>query len=167
MQKNFAQKGFTLLEMVIYSGLLALLLSSVVTILYQIAGSHARSRERTEVENEANFLMQKIEWTMSGAQTIAVPAVNTTGTSLSINKFNDPNTYLFSLASGTLSFTRGTSTARILNSSHVSVVQALFNHLPSNVFQPEGVSITLQVKASSTAIVKASTTLQTTIYLKK
>ena len=161
--------GFTLIDTLIYIGLFSLIVSFVLVILYQIIGSYNQNRNRVEVDSEANFMMQKVVWALSGAETINQPAINTTSTVLSLNKFNFPqNPLVFDIGSRNLRLTRGGGAPALLGNSRVYVDKIIFEHLPQINSRPEAIKITLTVVSSDIKqAVAASTTLENAIYLRK
>lgn len=161
--------GFTLIETIIYLGLFSLVSSLVLVVFYQILGSENQHRNRVEVDTEANFMMQKIQWALTGVQTINQPGLNATGTTLSVNKFNySQNPVVLDLGSRNLRITKGTSSTVLLGSNRVYLNQLTFEHLPAVQSAPEGVKVTLVVvSADIERPVAASTTIQDTIYLRK
>lgn len=156
------------METVIYIGLLSFITSFVIVVLYQMTGSQSQNRNRTEVDGEGNFLMQKMVWALAGAQTINAPATSATGTSLSVNKYNyASNPVVFDLNGRNIRIAKGTSTPAILNSARVYIGQLIFQHLAASGTIPEGIAITMQVVSSDIERpVVVSTTLSDTIYLR-
>lgn len=164
-----SRRGFTLIETVIYLGLFSMVMSMSLVVFYQILGSENQHRDRVEVDAEANFMMQKIQWALTGAQTINQPGLNATGSTLSVNKFNySQNPVVLDLDSRSLRITKGGSNPVLLGSGRVSVNQLTFEHLPAVQSAPEGVKVTLAVVSSDIERpIAASTTIQDTIYLRK
>ncbi|MEK7195361.1 MAG: type II secretion system protein [Patescibacteria group bacterium] len=169
MTKHEKRKGFTLIESVIYIGLFSLITGFVLIVFYQIVGSRNQQRGKTEVDLEANFIMQKISWALVGAQSINEPAVGSSSSNLSLSRFGYAlNPVVFDLDSGKARIKKAGGEAATLNNDHVSVSSILFEHLPSFQAAPEGVRITLSlVSTDAERPIKASTTLQNTIYLRK
>ena len=81
-------KGFTLIEIIIYVALLSLTIGFILAGVYQILDSKTGVLARTSVEEEANFLMKKIKWAMTGVDAVNQPTAGATSTTLSVNKFN-------------------------------------------------------------------------------
>jgi type II secretory pathway component PulJ len=162
------QKGFTLLDTVVYIGLFSLVTSFVIVILYQIIAGQGQHRNRVEVDAESNFMMQKIVWALTGAQTINQPAVNATSSVLSVSKYGfSENPLVFDVGSRNLRLTRGSGTPALLGNNRVYVGELLFEHLPSSLNAAEAVRVTLTVDSSDITRPTASTTLTNTIYLRK
>lgn len=57
--------GFTLIETVIYTGLIGMLLTAFVMATWQIAGTTDRDHERQAEQENANFVTSKINWIMN------------------------------------------------------------------------------------------------------
>src|SRR3989344_3415634 len=159
-RQSASRVGFTLMETVIYIGLLSFITSFVIVVLYQMVGSESQNRNRTEVDGEANFLIQKMVWALTGATAINSPAVSATGTTLSITKYNyASNPIVFDLNSRNMRIAKGASTPVILNSARAYIDQLIFQHLAASGTIPEAIAITLQVVSSDIErLVVASTT---------
>ncbi|MEK9180395.1 MAG: type II secretion system protein [Patescibacteria group bacterium] len=161
------RKGFTLIETIIYIALFSLVTSFVMVIFYQMLGGRDQHRNRVEVDGEANFMMQKIVWAMTGATAINSPLVNVTGTLLSVNKFNyGQNPIVFDRGANNLRISKASSTPALLGSGRVFVNEFTVEHLPAIQSAPEGVRITLVVSSADITRPAASTTLKNTIYLR-
>jgi type II secretory pathway pseudopilin PulG len=165
--RGMSRRGFTIIELIVYIGLLGVVLSSVVVILYQVIAGQTQSRNRSEVDGEANFLMQKITEAMNGVQTINQPAAGATSSILSVSRYNyAQNPIVFELASGTVTISRGGGSAVPLNDSYVAVTQLVFNHIPAAGGMPEGVSTTISLVSSAGGrLTAASTTVSEVFYL--
>ncbi len=162
-----AGNGFTLLETIIYVALLSVMTSFVMVVFYQLIGGSDQHRNRVEVDQEANFMMQKIVWALVGAQAINQPTGGATSTSLSINRFNyGQNPVVFDIGASNLRISKASGTPVILGSSRVFLDQLLFEHLPETQGAPEGVKVTIKLSSSNIARPTASTTLENTIYLR-
>ncbi len=111
------KKGFTLIEVIIYLALFSIVIGGGMVATYQILGSSNSSSNQVILQEEANFLLRKIDWGMTGA-TVATPA--TIPPSLTITKAGYP-TLKFDLNSTNLRLTRGAGLPLSLNSSSISV----------------------------------------------
>lgn len=167
--KRHSRSGFTLVEVLIYIVMLAAVVFSTVLVFYQIVRSYNHNRSIVEVEEEANFVMRKIAWTLAGASTVNVPAPNTNSSTLSVDKFNYPgNPIVVGRESGNATIKKGTGEPAVLNSQNVSIANLLFEHFPSSTASPESVGITLTVVSRiADTTVSNSTTLTSTVYLRK
>lgn len=161
-------RAFTLAETLIYVALFSLITSFVLVVFYQIIAGNNQDRNRVEVDAEAHFMMQKMLWALTGAQTINQPAVGASSSTLSVTKYNyGQNPIVFDIGSRNLRITKGAGSAALLGSSRVFVNQLTFQHLAAVQNTPEAVKITLNVISSDITMRTASTTLENTIYLRK
>lgn len=172
--KNYQLKtdgGFTLIETIIYSALLSIVIGMVLLAVFQIIDSQDRARSRTEVEEEANFLFAKIKWALTGFQTINQPAVNSTSSLLSVNKYNfSQNPLVFDLASGALRLRRGSGATTTINSENITINSLIFSHLAASGTAPAAMKVKMAASFNpigALRIYPVSTTLETTIYLRK
>ena len=142
-------------------------MSFSILIFYQVLSSESQNRARRETETEADFLMRKIVRAMNSAQDILQPAAGATSSVLVLNKYNFPqNPVGFDLSSGIALFSSAGGAWIPLTSGNVSVSQAVFSRIPSSGSRHEAVQIIFSVMASAPdQAIKASTTLQNTIYL--
>jgi Tfp pilus assembly protein PilE len=152
-------KGFTLIEVLIYSALIAFTLSMVLVPVYQIMQSSSSLGAKNATEAEANFLLRKIEWALSSVSAINFPAAGSSSSTLSINRINFPqNPVVFSSGNDSLTIKQGSGVTTALNSQSVLINSASFSRLAAAGDTPEAVKINLTID---------SKTYQTTIYLRK
>ena len=163
-----SRSGLTLIDTLLYSVIFATMMSFVIITLYQTVDSRKGSEGRLEVETEADFVMKKFQWMLAGG-TVIEPISGASTTRLSVNKFNEPmNPLTVELSDGAILMSKGGGFPVVLNSSNVSANELLFHHFSASGNRPAGVQISLSLVASTTAnIVKASTSYQTTIYLRQ
>ena len=163
------RSGFTLIEVIVYVAIFAMMISFVASILFQVGDSAGSNRGRTSIEVEADFVMGKVLWAMSGASAIAVPAASSSSSTLTVSKFGFVhNPVSFQLASGTIYMQRAGGSLVPLTSRNVKVAELLFTHTAEVVSQPEAVAVRLSLAASSSdPAIRASTTMQSTFYLRK
>lgn len=135
-------RGFTLIETIIYIALMALLIGGGVVTAFYVTDSAQKNKSDVNIQAEGNFILRKIEWAMSGASSIIV------GATLSITKPSLPpaqNPLVFSLNGSNMQLTRGTGAAQNLNSSNVSVSALSFTDIPASGGTPQGVTINFTV----------------------
>ena len=59
------QKGFTLIETIIYIFIFSIIMTGSVISIYAIIGGESRNRTEAMVEEEGSFLIGKIDWALS------------------------------------------------------------------------------------------------------
>ncbi len=161
-------KGFTLIEIIIYVALLSLTIGFILTGVYQILDSKTGALARTSVEEEANFLMKKIKWAMAGVNTINQPAAAATSTILSVNKFNfSANPVAISLSGSNINISYAGNPTVILNSEDVAVKNLVFENISNGSNPAIKIKLNIEYKPNDLKTTKPSTTIETTIYLRK
>lgn len=81
-------EGFTLLEVLIYSGLVTVIVSFSLLATYQLIEFTDRGKHLRELAENQKLLEQKIYWALQSVSVINSPAAGATSTALSINKSN-------------------------------------------------------------------------------
>lgn len=161
------QKGFTLLETLIYIALFSVLIGGVLATTYNIIEASGRNQTKTVLEQEGLFLSSKLNWALAGASTVAVVP---SPPSLTINKFNYPtNPLVFDLDPSlvTLRLKEGGGAATNLNNDAVQISNLVFTDIPAASGKPEGVqaSFTLTAKTPNGSALSQDFTI--TKYLRK
>ncbi len=75
--KTLSLSGFTLLETVIYLALFSILLTSALTVTYQLLESSNRTRHTLGQVRQGDFVVQKINAASMGSSTITVVSSTT------------------------------------------------------------------------------------------
>lgn len=152
-------KGFTLIEVLIYSALIAMIISGSLIAVYQIIEGSNSIQNKIITEQEANFLLSKIRWALTGATAIDIPAIGLASSTLSINKANySENPIVFDLNSNNLRIKQGSGNPAILNSQNIAINNLIFEHLAASGSGPEGLKINITIN---------NKLFTTTIYLRK
>jgi len=124
MRENLKKdSGFTLIEVIIYIGLFSVIIGGGMVATYGIIQSTDNGSNHVILQEEANFLLRKVNWALTGAESF------TTGSSLSIVK--DGITLVFDLDSENMRLTKASVTS-ILNSSSISVSNLTFTTVKTN-----------------------------------
>ncbi len=66
-------RGFTLIETILYLALYAIIISGAIISVYSIAESAARNRTTAMLEEEVNFLVAKIDDALENAHSVSSP----------------------------------------------------------------------------------------------
>lgn len=160
-------RGFTIIELLVYLGLFALLLGGVATGAFSVIESSGRTQARAMLQQEGNFLVGKINWALAGASQVTAPI--TTGSQLSVTKY-DTTTAAINL-NGTNMEIQDTvnTTATPVNNANVTVTNLLFIHTAASgdgVNQEKVVgSFTLSTHAPNGMVISQDFT--TTVYLRR
>lgn len=143
MKKNIKQKGFTLVELLLYMGIFTILLAVTLQMFGSIFDVQLESQATSSVAQDSKYIMGRFTHDLNRAQSISVPSVfGTPNATLTLVINSQILTY--SLNSGNLileNITTGT-TDRI-NSSETTVSDVSYLRLDGNGKDSVQMSFTL------------------------
>lgn len=85
MKKNLnSQKGFTLVELLLYMGIFLILLVVLMQIFTSILSVHAESQATSTVSQDGGYIMTRLASDINHASTVTSPALGQTSNSLHI-----------------------------------------------------------------------------------
>ncbi|TSC88807.1 MAG: Uncharacterized protein G01um10143_704 [Parcubacteria group bacterium Gr01-1014_3] len=127
---NKKNSGFTLIETLMYSAIVTGFLTFALIISYQLIDSSDRSTDLVELNENQQFVTEKIGWVLSSVSAINIPASGATSASLSVNRLNyGGNPIVISLSEGTVMYSTSSLPAVPLTNSHVTVSDLNFKNL--------------------------------------
>jgi len=127
--KNYT-RGFTLIEVVIYTAIAVVLLALVMTLYGALQSARIKEQAIAEVEMEGDTAMTLITQTVRNAKLVNAPATSTSASSLSLITYLSSTTpTVFDLSSSTLRIKEGTGAATALTNSQVVVSNLSFQNL--------------------------------------
>ena len=135
------KQGFTLIEIIIYIALFAFIMGAGVSAAYYIIDSSARSETDVNIVAEAEFLLRKIDWAMTGADSV-------TAGSMTITK--DGTNITFSLISNRVWVSVG-GVGNFLTSESVNVSSLEFISIPTT---PPGIKASTTINGKHFEITK-------------
>lgn len=143
------KRGFTLIETMIYVALFVIIIGGGFVGAYQVISSSDYANRQSVIDEEGNFVIRKIEWALSGTQTINSPALGVTGSTLSINKYNfaPNNPVVFDLNMGVVRLKKGSGSPISLTTSNVVVSNLSFTQIATSGIRA---SLTIQGKIFET-----------------
>lgn len=98
------QRGFTLLEVVVYLALFGVLMTGVIRTVYELLETSRETAVALAIQNDGSFVLQKIAWALGDVETIAI--IDTT--TLEIVRSDDvANPLRFSVEDGRFYLKRG------------------------------------------------------------
>lgn len=124
------QKGFTLIEILLYISLISIILlvfSQFLSLLFQ---SRIKNQAILEVESQGAQIVTQISQIIRSADNVNLPSVGTTASSASVDVYTsakDPA--LFDLTSGTIRIKEGAGSYFSLNNSKVTATGLTFKNL--------------------------------------
>ncbi|MBI2592680.1 MAG: type II secretion system protein [Candidatus Colwellbacteria bacterium] len=124
-----SSSGFTLIEILIYIGLITVITGSFIASAYQIIDSRGRVQNQLELTENKKFLVEKLKWILASNQTINLPGQGASGASLSVNKLNyGSNPLVVDLVSNQIRLALGGGEPVPLTNSQVTVSSLTFTH---------------------------------------
>lgn len=149
-------RGFTLIELVLYVAIVAIVLGGLVQLAWAITGSATKSATQEEVASQARYVSERIKAEIRNANGINtgtstfdtnLAITPTAQLSLSVAAPNDPT--LITVASGKAMLKQGTATAVSLNSDRSTVTDLTFSNYTSGDGKTKNVTFTLTLASSS------------------
>lgn len=87
------QRGFTIVELLIYMGILSIILGILSMIFVQIIDSQLESQATSSVEQDSRFLLSRFMYDINHASSIVSPALGATSNSFQIVREGVTYTY--------------------------------------------------------------------------
>ena len=132
-------KGFTLLETILYIALLGILMSSVLLCVFTLSQNADRFETKNTASDEGAFVIAKLQWVIGNAASVVAPTGY--GTSLTVIE-NDGTQIDVRLLKGVIEIRRGGSSSFVaLTSSNISVTTLGFQ---------KNSGVTVDIEASTT-----------------
>jgi prepilin-type N-terminal cleavage/methylation domain-containing protein len=124
-----AQKGFTLIETLVYLALFTVVMGGGLTAVYGIIESESRSSGQVELAEEANFLLAKIDRLLADADAAAggvvAPSVGA-GPALTVHVFGEATSVSLALSGTNMVLIRGVGPPTALSGGMVAVTDLEF-----------------------------------------
>ena len=144
------RRGFTLVEALVYTAVLAIVAGIVVEILVGMTRASARVQLARRINHSAQISLERLTREIRNAQSVngASSIFNTHPGRLSLTTLNAlglPTTIEFSLTSTTLQVTEGSSVSN-LTPKNVDVTNLVFR--PFNSTNSQGIKVELELSAA-------------------
>ena len=157
MSRFSTQRGVMLIELVVYIALFTLIIGGAVVAAYQVFESSGRSQTHAMLQEEGDFLLAKINWTLSGVETITAPVLPSAGqacrtsNTLSVTKWNAAiGTIVIDQRGSDMRLARGGNLANILNNSNVTITNLIFKYCYLGGNNPASVATNFTLQSRST-----------------
>jgi prepilin-type N-terminal cleavage/methylation domain-containing protein len=163
--------GFTLVEVLVYLGLFAILMTGMLATAFSMLEASDRDQTRVLMQGEGDFIVAKINWALTGIKDINSPFPGGSGSILSVNKWigsGVATTVDFRIPPGTedMAITFGGNDPVVLNNSNIQIENLLFTHDYSGSNQ-EDVSAGFTIKARTFNGMFVSQDFYTIKYMRK
>ena len=124
------KKAYTLIELLLYVGLLAIIMSIVSYFLFASISAKVKNRTIAEVEQQGEMAMQMISQTIRNSSAINSPISGANAGTLSLNIPDLTKTpTIFSLSAGKIQIQEGTGIATDLTSSRIVITNLIFQNI--------------------------------------
>lgn len=141
-KKLQAKNGFTLIELLLYVAIVSVLVFTIAALFMLIFQTRVKNQTVASVEAEGDLAIGVITQTIRNASTVTVPAVGSSGASLTLTVSDGTKSpTVFDLSGGRIRITEGAGTAVNLTSSRVNVTLLNFQNL-SRSSTPNTVRVT-------------------------
>lgn len=140
---NKKEQGTTLIEIIMYLGLFSIIIGGSVTAAYGMFESQGRNQTQSMVQEEGNFILQKIDWALTGATSVTISPSN----QLLINRSGitpSENPISFYTSGGVMLMQRNGGPITNLSNTNISISNLTFIHTTSNSdgIVPESAGVT-------------------------
>lgn len=119
-------KGFTLIEVVIYMALFAIIMGGLITTTYQLSQSAGSLQGKGITQEEMNFVLKKFDWAFTGVPSSVVV------TSSKINFTNLGQSYMINLSGSNDIQMSVNGTTETLTTKNVKITNLAFTYSSSN-----------------------------------
>lgn len=160
MKKNiflFKQSGYSLLELVIYIALFALLSIVLIRSLITVMKTYATASQYRTLQNNGEIIMERITRETRLGSLITTSACPTNSDSVTITQKDDSGnsqTVSFALSSGQLNLTDTDGTTALLSNAQVSVQAANFCTFSTAV--GTGMKVFVSLATTATPMIQAN-----------
>ena len=154
--------GFTLIETLIYLALFGMLFSGAVVCAYSVLESSGRNQSKAMLQGDGNFIAAKIEWALSQATSITVPA----GGDLQLATPTGTLEFKPDATNTGLLLARNGSAGTLLNNSNETIKDLSFVKIDASGDRPEGINYKFTLITLTPNGVPISTDFSSTVYLR-
>jgi prepilin-type N-terminal cleavage/methylation domain-containing protein len=154
---NTKNKGFTLIEIILYMSLLAILLTAFTPFMLQLIKGGEKASSGQDVYSTARYISERIKFEIrnsngiyAASSTFNANLATTTGAIFSIigDSPNNPTVFTVSTSTGTLFISQGASAPVALNPSSTAVSNLTFSNNSSADNKSKNFRFTITVKNS-------------------
>ena len=155
--------GFTLIEVILYVGIIGIVFGAVVPFAWSMIGNGAKSAVQQEVTGNVRFVSEKIKREVRNASGISAVSAN----SITLTNFAPDSTTAIDLSGGRVRVNKNGGGAVDLSSDGVVVTDLTFTDNTSGDQKTKNISFTLTVEAQgvrqeyeATALLRSSAELR-------
>lgn len=134
---NMNQKGFTLIEVILYLGITSILIFSLASFVGFLTQTKARSHVTAQVDEQGIAVMQQITQLLRNAESVFVPTIGGSGSVLTFTQDGASSTTTILVDNGILEMHDGTNPAIALTNESITVS----NFTVENVSRPDATTV--------------------------
>lgn len=138
--------GFTLIEILLYIGIVTMVFGAIVPFAWNVIGSSAKGAVQREVYGNARFISEKIKYEIRRASGIS----SVTANSISLTNFSPDTNTVIDLSIGKVRINKNGGGATNLSSDGVTVSDLSFTNHTSVDNKTKNISFTLTVDSVGT-----------------
>lgn len=156
------QKGFTIIELLLYMGIFSILMFVLFQLLISIFDVQLESQSTASVSRDGRYILNKLSYDIQKATSITTPAIG--GQSQTLVFSDSVKIYTYVISNGNLNLTTNPGTTDQLNSFDTTVSNLNFLRLADSVSEND--SVTVSFTLTSKVLRRGGTSsasLQTTI----
>lgn len=164
--KYSIQRGTTLIELSIYMGILAILLTVFASLFTSVIDVQLESATTSRVNQDGRYLLAKLAYDLDNSQSIVAPAAPSASTSSTLTIQTNTVNSTYSLnGSGNLQVVTGSNTD-VLNSADTTISDVMFQRIGNGTTNDTvQIRFTVTSKTQRTSGVAESQQFQTTLGL--
>ena len=151
-------KGFTLIEVIIYIALFTILMGGAFVTAYQLIDGTNRIKVNTTIQEEGNFVMRKLDWIFSNLSTTTPPSIGGSlpcSQTITLYKINfSSNPIVLRLVSTTLEVSQGGGAYVPLTTVNVKATCLKFRNIPAIGGAPTGITSTTTINGIDFSVTK-------------
>jgi prepilin-type N-terminal cleavage/methylation domain-containing protein len=161
------QKGFSLIEIIIYLGLLSIILAILIFFFQEEIYLKAKIANQAEVIDNGQFALNKIVWYLQHAESLNYPSSGQGKNTLSLNLSDTAqNPVVFFIENNVLKIKQANSEPIALNNDRVKVLGVTFSNFAFAAKEPI-IQIKIQISSASEFWQNQPVDLQTSIKMGK
>src|SRR6185503_14666830 len=84
---SMSKRGFTLIETIVYLALFSILMTGIISSVYLLFENGDRNQTKAMLQEEKEYLLGKINWSLSGVQTVT-PSSSFSANTLNVVKYD-------------------------------------------------------------------------------
>ncbi len=142
------EKGFTLIELILYMGLFCVLVSVLSGIFTAVIDTQLNSKATASVDQDGRYILAKLIYDMQSASSSAIPSASSLGSPSATLQLNtSAGTYTYASNSGNLQLTNANGTNN-LNSVDTQISGLTFTRI-GNGTATDTIRVNFTVKSTT------------------